>query len=29
MTPCVAQKPTDIGLFGDSHLQTELFGGSQ
>lgn len=26
LRPRAAQKPTDIGLFGDAHLQTDMFG---
>jgi hypothetical protein len=27
LKPRAAQKPADVGLFGDGHLQTDLFGG--
>jgi hypothetical protein len=26
LKPRAAQKPADVGLFGDGHLQTDLFG---
>ena len=29
LRPRVAQKAADVGLFGDGHLQTSLFGGSR
>jgi hypothetical protein len=29
LKPRAAQKPADVGLFGDGHLQTDLFGGKR